>query len=52
MTAKAVATDQPDVQPLADDNIVTLDTAALELQVKQAQQGVLAAQAAVTNAKD
>lgn len=33
-------------------NVVTLDTAALELQVKQAQQGVLAAQAAVTNAKD
>ena len=33
-------------------SIVTLDTAALELQVKQAQQGVLAAQAAVTNAKD
>jgi len=32
--------------------IVTLDTAALDLQLKQAQQGVIAAQAAVTNAKD
>lgn len=32
--------------------IIALDTAALQLQVTQAEQGVLAAQAAVTNAKD
>jgi len=36
----------------AGQPLVTLDTSALDLQVKQAQQGVLAAQAAVTNAKD
>lgn len=34
------------------DPLVSLDTAALELQVRQAEQGVKAAKAAVTNAED